>query len=130
MVSIYPHIFDTKNGTDIELMEILLGIKSGRWEDDCYPIMKEEDKVKRNELKKKVPYYTVSGTFEVRSNNGLRKHSGYISIDFDNVVILRIGLPVQRYGAGVGNFSHLTRRSSLASGSPRPPARGCSRAGG
>jgi len=85
MVSIYPHIFDTKNGTDIELMEILLGIKSGRWEDDCYPIMKEEDKVKRNELKKKVPYYTVSGTFEVRSNNGLRKHSGFISIDFDNV---------------------------------------------
>jgi predicted P-loop ATPase len=84
-VTIYKKITQTNNGTDLFIDEILMGIKSGRWQDLCLPVMKETDKAKRTELKKNVPYFTAAGTFRQRNNSGLKESSGLIAIDFDDV---------------------------------------------
>jgi len=47
-------------------------------------IRAEPDKAKRNELKKRLPAITPSGTFVKRRADQLVKHSGYIALDFDN----------------------------------------------
>ena len=46
----------------------------------------EEDKNKRNELKKQLPCICWSGLFRSRSAKGLIEHSGLICLDFDNVI--------------------------------------------
>jgi predicted P-loop ATPase len=84
-VTIYKKITDTDNGVDLFIDEILLGIKSGRWQDLCLPVMQEKDKIKRTKLKKNVPYFTAAGTFGQRNNKGLKEASGLIAIDFDEV---------------------------------------------
>ena len=84
-VSIYPRITDTKNNTDVFIEEILLGIKEGKWQDLCLPVMTEVDKEKRQKLKKVVPYFTAAGTFKERNNKGINEPSGLIAIDFDDV---------------------------------------------
>lgn len=84
-VSIYPKITDTKNNTDVFIEEVLLGIREGKWQDVCLPVMKETDKPTRQKLKKVVPYFTAAGTFKERNNKGLNEASGLIAIDFDDV---------------------------------------------
>lgn len=84
-VTLFKKITQTSNGIDLFIDEILMGVKSGRWQDLCLPIMKENDKSKRTELKKLVPYFTAAGTFSERKNAGLKEHSGLIAIDFDDV---------------------------------------------
>lgn len=84
-VSIYPHIKEVKKSSEVFIDEVLLGIQSGRWQDLCLKIANEPDKDKRTELKKSVPYFTASGTFEHRSNAAIKEHSGLIAIDFDEV---------------------------------------------
>ncbi|MEI6187053.1 MAG: VapE domain-containing protein [Alphaproteobacteria bacterium] len=84
-VSIYPRITDTKNNKDVFIEEILIGIREGKWQDVCLPVMKETDKQKRTEFKKLVPYFTAAGTFKERNNKGINEPSGLIAIDFDEV---------------------------------------------
>lgn len=84
-VSMYPRITDTTTNTDVFIEEILLGIQSGRWQDLCLPVMQEKYKTTRQNLKRKVPYFTAAGTFKVRNNKGLNEPSGLIAIDFDDV---------------------------------------------
>jgi predicted P-loop ATPase len=84
-VSIYQNIKHTTNGVDANIEDILEGIKAGRWQDVCFPVMNEINKTIRSDLKKKVPYFTASGTFSERKNTGLSEHSGLIAIDFDEV---------------------------------------------
>lgn len=52
-VTVFKKITQTSNGTDLFIDEILMGIKSGRWQDLCLPVMQEKDKAKRTELKNK-----------------------------------------------------------------------------
>ena len=84
-VSVYPKITDAKNNTDVFIEEVLLGIREGKWQDVCLPVMKESDKTTRQNLKKRVPYFTAAGTFKERNNKGLNEPSGLIAIDFDDV---------------------------------------------
>lgn len=84
-VSVYKSITDIKNNTDIFIDEILRDIKNGKWQDICLKIAAEPDKKKRTELKTKVPYFTASGTFNIRNSKGINEHSGLIAIDFDDV---------------------------------------------
>ena len=85
LISVYKDSFDIESQITEELQAILSGIKSGRWQDKVLPIMKETDKDKRQELKRKVPAYTVSGKFSKRSRNNLVEHSNFIAIDFDDI---------------------------------------------
>ena len=84
-VSVYPKITDTKNNIDCNIEEVLIGIREGKWQDVCLPVMKEVDKPSRQNLKKRVPYFTAAGTFKERNNKGLNEPSGLIAIDFDDV---------------------------------------------
>lgn len=84
-VTLFKKITQTSNGADIFIDEVLIGIRSGKWQDICLPVMSETDKAKRTELKKLVPYFTAAGTFSERKNTGLKEHSGLIAIDFDEV---------------------------------------------
>lgn len=85
LVSIYPNIKTSKNGQDLPLQAVLENIKNGTYQHISLSIANETDKHKRQELKKNLPYFTPSGTFSTRSIKGLTKHSGILSIDFDNL---------------------------------------------
>ena len=84
-VSIYKNSADTKSTIVEEITAILSGIKSGRWQDECLKVMREKDENKRKELKRKIPGYTISGSFSYRSRKNLIKHTDLIGIDFDKV---------------------------------------------
>lgn len=86
LVSIYKNAFDKDSKVTEDLLAILSGIKTGRWQDLCLPIMKEQDEDKRKILKKKVPGYTVSGKFSYRSASNIEEHSNLIAIDMDELV--------------------------------------------
>jgi len=84
-VSLFNKITQSRNGQTFAIDEILRKIKDGAWQDVCLKIMAENDKEKRQEMKKQVPYFTPSGKFEQRKNNGIISHSGMIGIDIDEV---------------------------------------------
>lgn len=84
-VTLFKKITQTSNGTHLFIEEVLNGIKSGKWQDLCLPIMNEKDKEKRQKLKTQVPYFTACGTFENRRNDSMVEASGLIAIDFDEV---------------------------------------------
>lgn len=85
-VSIYKSSQDVKSTIVEEILAILSGIKSGRWQDLCLPVMREKDEEKRRFLKQDtLPGYTISGIFSYRSKVHLIQHTGFIGIDFDKV---------------------------------------------
>lgn len=84
-VTLFNKITQTKNGDNKSLDEVLRKIKDGHWQDIALNIMRENDKEKREQLKKNVPYFTPSGTFEYRKADKIIAHSGLIGIDIDEV---------------------------------------------
>lgn len=74
-----PHISDEK----ITIYDFLNLVKYGKYKDQIERIRTEEDKKKRDLLKKQLPAVTVSGTFIERKEEALIKHSGFIQIDID-----------------------------------------------
>lgn len=84
-ISIFQHITQTTNGGVLTIEDFYLFIGSGKWKNDVDKVRLELDKNKRDSLKAKLPYVTISGEFDKRSNAGLKQHSGLIAIDFDNV---------------------------------------------
>ena len=50
-----------------------------------YRIRNEQDKTKRNELKRRLPYVTFAGTFTRRSDQAIIERSGLICIDIDHL---------------------------------------------
>lgn len=67
----------------ITILDFLSLIKHGKWKDQVDSIRKEEDKKKRDVLKKSLPAVTISGTFIERKQNNLAEHSGFICVDID-----------------------------------------------
>lgn len=85
-ISIYKNIHDSKSRETIHLETFLQAIQSGKWEDQVNQvrILKEHDE--RQAAKKNLPYVTISGIFnDGRSISGLSAHSGFISMDLDNL---------------------------------------------
>lgn len=86
LISTYRNGFDTQSIVTEDISAILSGIKTGRWQDECLPIMNEPDEKKRRDLKKHLPNYTISGRFDKgRSDKSMLEHSNLIGIDFDHV---------------------------------------------
>lgn len=86
LISIYKSGFDVQSTVTEDISAILSGIKTGRWQDDCLPIMNEPDEIKRRKMKKSLPNYTISGRFDKgRSDKSIIEHSNLIGIDFDHV---------------------------------------------
>ena len=84
-ISAFKNVWENKDGGKTSIPEFINDVKFGRWEDQVGLIQKENDKAKRTELKKSLPYVTVSGLFTHRKKDGLVKHSGFICLDFDDM---------------------------------------------
>ena len=84
-VSIFKTINDTTGGIEINVEQVFDGIKSGHWVQHVEKVRNAKDKTQQRQLKKTVPYFTASGTFTHRKDDGLKLHSGIIAIDFDDL---------------------------------------------
>jgi hypothetical protein len=83
-ISSYTSVTD-KQDKDIEIHDFLRGIKNGTWQDVVLYIRTIKDKKLRSAEKQKCPLVTVSGSFTERKDAAIRKHSGFIAIDIDNI---------------------------------------------
>jgi len=85
-ISIYKKANDIRSQETIPLDIFVDRIKEGYWQDIVLPLRamrygsKEQD-----EAKKKAPNVTISGTFSERKDGALLEHSGFISIDIDDI---------------------------------------------
>lgn len=104
-VSFYQtNIKQSSGGQSLPILSVLNAIKNGDFQDQVIQVANENDKAKRNELKKRVPYFTPSGVFEKREASGLVKHSGLIAMDFDsleNIKSVEIALKSDQYSFAV-----------------------------
>lgn len=89
-ISIYPKITDTENGKSVQMDAVLSAIKNGRWAEKVNEYRrlveshgKDDEYAKAS--KKSLPYFTTSGTFSKRSEEGLLDHSGFIAVDLDSL---------------------------------------------
>ena len=84
LISSYKNVHD-KQDVDIEIDSFLEGVRSGRWEDIALEVRNAPTKDIKDAIKKRAPLVTPSGSFAERKVDGLRKHSGFIAIDIDNL---------------------------------------------
>lgn len=84
-ISIYKNIHDVKSKETVLLNVFLDAIQTGKWQDQVLKVRTIRDHDERQQAKKGLQYVTISGLFEQRSVNGLRTHSGFISMDLDNL---------------------------------------------
>ncbi|GGF22431.1 BT4734/BF3469 family protein [Hymenobacter cavernae] len=82
-VSIFPNINQTTQGKDLSIESVLRGIREGKWRTQVELVRRCESKTELREAKKTVPYFTVSGTFSKRCEDGLTAHSGFVALDVD-----------------------------------------------
>ena len=82
-ITIFQNIKETEAPFYRELNTILKRIKEGTSKDLIAQIRGEDDKNKRNELKKKLPAICFSGKFNKRKDTSIIEHSGIICLDFD-----------------------------------------------
>jgi hypothetical protein len=75
----------TKPTRNVSLDEAVEYIREGKGYATIRPVRIETDEKKKKELKKRCSYFTFSGTFSARNAASLEKHSGLITLDFDNV---------------------------------------------
>lgn len=90
VVSIYPHIKDTKSTATMLLSDIFASMQSGHWKEKFIEPLRvrisegaSEEEISK--LKSKLPYFTASGAFKERNDKGLIQHSGKLALDFDKV---------------------------------------------
>jgi predicted P-loop ATPase len=84
LISSYKNVHD-KQDIDIEINTFLEGIQTGKWQDIALDVRNAPNKEIKDLKKKSAPVVTISGSFSERKADGLRKHSGYIAIDIDNL---------------------------------------------
>jgi hypothetical protein len=82
-VSFYPNLLATVNGQLFPIEQILTGIRTGDWLLPVSAVRAAKSKLERKQIKNKLPYFTVSGTFSTRRDDGLIQHSGCIALDID-----------------------------------------------
>jgi predicted P-loop ATPase len=84
LISSYKNIHD-KQDIEIEIDNFLEGVQSGRWQDIALEVRNAPTKEIKDLKKKTAPVVTPSGSFSERKVDCLRKHSGFIAIDIDNL---------------------------------------------
>lgn len=82
-ITIFKNIRETSTPFIRDVDFILKRIKDGNSKQLISLIRNENDKIKRDNLKKDLPSICFSGIFKNRSINGLIEHSGLICLDFD-----------------------------------------------
>lgn len=88
LITAFRDVLD-KTGKDAKFTAFIRGIKEGHWQDIVLEIRaklsKTTEKRERSKIKAKCPLFRVSGSFSGQSDSDLRKHSGFIAIDIDDV---------------------------------------------
>lgn len=82
-------LWDLKKSDEVEytfLFDALNRIKTGASKDLVEKIRATTDKAKRNEYKAKLPCVLFSGQFMRRNSEACTQHSGYIILDFDDLM--------------------------------------------
>jgi len=77
-VSYYKNIRQTTGGAVVDIADIYQAVKAGKWESKVNAVRQGSDK-------KLIPYFTVSGTFEHRKEDGIIEHSGRVCLDLDKL---------------------------------------------
>ena len=83
IVTIFKNIQETDTPFFRDVPTVLQRIKEGASQNLVQQIRKEQDKGKRNELKKQLPSICFSGKFNKRADVAIQGHSGLICLDFD-----------------------------------------------
>lgn len=84
-ITIYKNIW-SKQPYHITIDKAIERIKVGVSKDNVLQVQQAIDKDRANELKKHLPSVCFSGIFESeRENDKLKKHSGYLILDFDGI---------------------------------------------
>jgi hypothetical protein len=73
-----------KSSETSSIDEFIANIKYGKWKDIVARVREEPDKVQRNKIKRNMPSATISGVFDIRQEDKIIEHSGFICIDIDN----------------------------------------------
>lgn len=84
-ISFYNRVSNIGSKEIMPLDIFLEYVRDGKWEDVVHTIRREENKDKKEELKKAAPSVTVSGVFNERTDAGLKDHSGHIAVDIDKL---------------------------------------------
>ena len=82
-ISLFRSYFDPVPKRSIRFEDFCMVVIDGEYQDEINIIRNEKNKVKRDELKAKLPAVTISGTFKERKKNCLLSHSGLICLDID-----------------------------------------------
>lgn len=88
MITIFKNFADTTAPKYVEIDYVLESIKNCKIQKQVDELRGETDKKKRNELKKLLPCILFSGTFSKRSDKSIIEHSGYVVLDWDDVIDL------------------------------------------
>ena len=83
-ITIFESITNTDTPYFVKPQEIIDRIKSEKDIDLVHAIRGEQDKDKRNSIKRQLPAICWSGTFTHRADIALQDHSGLVCLDFDN----------------------------------------------
>jgi hypothetical protein len=85
LFSAFPNILEVSNPKTIDVETAYRMVTSNRYQSAVEEIRAEDDKKKRNELKKNLASITFSGIFSRRRADALVQHSGLLCIDFDDL---------------------------------------------
>lgn len=83
MITIFRNIKETSAPFFRDIDFVFDRIRTGKYKDLIEKIREEDDKTKRNDLKKNLPAICFSGTFNRRADDAIIAHSGLICLDFD-----------------------------------------------
>lgn len=88
-VSFFEKITKTTDPRHISLFEVIEQIRNGTYQEPVSHLRKRKiqgaEKEELEEIKKGLPLFTTSGTFNARKASEIISHSGKIAIDFDNI---------------------------------------------
>lgn len=89
-VSIFKNAKSPDSATDRILVDILHGIKNGEWEDIITRYRSMVNTFGKRSMQDKsakptIPGFTVSGTFTRREDACMKKHSGFVAVDIDDL---------------------------------------------
>jgi hypothetical protein len=84
-VSLFKTLFNTSPIATKDIYLMLDRIKDGKSQKIVEAIRIEPDKEKQDSLKKKLPVVCFNGVFNTRKNDSIKKPSGFMILDFDNL---------------------------------------------
>lgn len=85
MISYWKSVKSVDKDTERTTINIFIDrVKNGYWRETIEKVRSEEDKAKRDLIKRTLPAVTIGGVFNKREQNSLIEHSGFICIDIDN----------------------------------------------